>query len=182
MFATWRLRQRSAVGGMGLNGHITPRKTLTPHVRFGSKREAAYFGLMSASASFGHNAAQTYGRVMPQERTNALRNRIATRSVSGNNPGSQAFPGGAKRCREQMRQTNHADAPSGSEVTVLALMSASAGSGQPGAWAYGLLASICSDKIRCSSSISAPGAVTFGLWLASSSYTRQPSALARAAN
>jgi hypothetical protein len=25
------------------------------------------------------------------------------------------------------------------------------------------------DKIRCSSSISAPGAVTFGLWLASSS-------------
>jgi hypothetical protein len=39
-----------------------------------------------------------------------------------------------------------------------------------------------SDKIPCSSSISAPGAVTFGLWLASSSRVRQPSALARAAN
>jgi len=111
MFATWRLRQRSAVGGMGLNGHITPRKTLTPHVRFGSKREAAYFGLMSASASFGHNAAQTYGRVMPQERTNALRNRIATRSVSGNNPGSQAFPGGAITSHEQTQQMTCANAP-----------------------------------------------------------------------
>ena len=33
----------------------------------------------------------------------------------------------------------------------------------------GLFASFCSDKIRCSSSISALGAVTFGLWLASNS-------------
>ena len=38
------------------------------------------------------------------------------------------------------------------------------------------------DKIRCKSSISAPGAVTFGLWLESSSSSRQPSALARVAN
>ena len=41
MFAIWRLRQRLAVVGVGFNGHIAPRKTLTPHVRFGSKADIA---------------------------------------------------------------------------------------------------------------------------------------------
>ena len=39
MFAIWRLRQRLAVVGVGFNGHIAPRKSLTPHVRFGSKAD-----------------------------------------------------------------------------------------------------------------------------------------------
>ena len=32
---------------------------------------------------------------------------VRSTSVSGNNPGSEAFPGGAKTGREQMQQTMH---------------------------------------------------------------------------